>query len=378
MAPAAAQAAIADTAVVAGGVVRRATDAAVQPDAGAAAPRAAGSMEQPGTVSAPQREAASAAGTTTDPAMPGEPVAGWSGLTSASDPVALLLELVLGELRRPDHRRLAELEPGRWWLRQDEDVAAAAKPLSDRLEWAVYGLLSASDGISEAAFFDRVAGMFRGHDTPDEELVRACLESYRSGEPSVDGLLRTDDTLRSRHDEHTAMVGMLAEYGHRLGLRAWISQREQRRMFRGAPLHAVLSEQEQRAYLPLICQGDAEALGAIDCIWYVRGKATFLFDVEWTAMVDEPMIRRGPRIPSVETLVRFLVIPQERTELVRLKLARSPLLRRRMRDDNWHILKSSHLRRLYARESADLDALGPLLGLDPEIERKAEQLPLFD
>ena len=94
-------------------------------------------------------------------------------------------------------------------------------------------------------------------------------------------------------------------------------------------------------------------------------------------MITDALLRRGPRIPSDETIVRFLVIPSERVDLVRLKLARSPLLRKAMEEQNWHILKADHLRRLHAREDADLEALGPVLGLDPEIEREAEQLPLF-
>ena len=312
-----------------------------------------------------------------DPLGAAEPIVRWDATGSGSDPVSLLLEIVMGELRRDDHPRLRELEPGRWWLREKRDIDAARPPLSDRLEWAVFSLLSTSGGLTDAAFFDRIAGMFRGHDTPDEELVRACLDSYRSPESAIDGLLRTEETLQDRYEEHGALVGMLADYGHRLGLRCWMSSREQRRQFRGAPLSAMLSEAEQRVYLPLVSPGAVDALEAVDCIWYLRGKATFLFEVEWTAMLDEAVLRRGPRIESSDTVIRFLVIPGERTELVRLKLARSPLLRARIRDDNWHILKAENVRRLFAHEIADLNSLGPLLGLDPEIEEQGEQLALF-
>ncbi len=296
---------------------------------------------------------------------------------SGADPVRLLLEIVLSELRRPDHPRLLELEPGRWWLRDRADIDAARAPLSDRLEWAVFSLLSTSGGLTEAAFIDRIGGMFKGHDTPDEELVRACLESYAQSEPDMSGLLRTEDSLQARYEEHGVLVGMLAEYGHRLGLRCWISRREQKRSFKGATNGALLSEAEQRVYLPLVSPGDPEVLESVDCLWYVRGKAAFLFEVEWTAMLGEPILKRGTRIPPNDQLVRFLVIPPERAELVRLKLARSPLLRQAMAEGNWHILKSDHLRRLYAREDASLDDLGPLLGLDPEIEQQGEQLALF-
>lgn len=342
-------------------------------------PEAAGTDEPATAASGVPAAAAQEPATAIDDALDGGGMLydRWARAGSGSDPVKLLLEIVLGELRRADHPRLLELEPGRWWLRDASDIEAARLPLADRLEWAVFSLLSTSGELSEQSFFDRVARMFRGHDTPDEELVRACLKSYRADAGPLSETLRTEDSLKARTHEHGSLVGMLVEYGHRLGLRCWISAREQRRLFKGAPLADLLSEAEQRVYLPLVTPGDADALEGADCIWYVRGKATFLFEVEWTAMLAEPVLRRGARIPASETLVRFVVVPPERTELVRLKLARSPLLRRRMEEDNWHILKSDHLRSLYAREKADLEDLGPLLGLDPEVEKQGEQLPLF-
>ena len=170
---------------------------------------------------------------------------------------------------------------------------------------------------------------------------------------------------------------MLTEYGHRLGLRCHVSARESGAPTSAATVADLLSDEEQRAYLPLIAPGDAQTLESLDCVWYLRGKATFLFEVEWTAMLTDALLRRGPRIPADDSIVRFLVIPPERTELVRFKLARSPLLAKALEEQNWHILKSDHLRRLVAREEADLDQFGPMLGLDPEIEREAEQLALF-
>jgi hypothetical protein len=249
-------------------------------------------------------------------------------------------------------------------------------PLSDRLEWAAYGLLSAARGITESTFYQRIADMFVGYDTPDPELVRAVLDSYAEHQGAA-VFLRASDGLAARHTEHGELVGMLVEYGHRLGLRCYVSAHERRRAYGQGHVADLLSDDELRAYAPLIASGDAAALEQIDCIWYLRGKATFMFEVEWTAMLTDALLRRGARIPADETVVRFLVIPAERTELVRFKLARSPLLRRALDEHNWHILKSDHLRQLLGREEAGLDQLAPVLGLDPEIERQAEQLPLF-
>jgi hypothetical protein len=305
------------------------------------------------------------------------PTPEWAiGGRSATDHVRLFMEIVMGELRRPDHSRLVELEPGRWWLRDEEDIARARPPLSDRLEWAVFGLLSTSRGISEESFFERVSRMYRGFDTPDEEMVRAVLDSYRDPASPLNEISTRDD-LPARHAEHGTIVGMLVEYGHRLGLRCWAGPREQRRGYRDRTVADLLTEDEQRVYLPLVAGGDPAALENTDCIWYLRGKATFLFEVEWTAIMTEPLTR-GRKIPTDDKIVRFLVVPDERIELCRLKLARSPLLRATMREDNWHILKWDHVRRLHAQEEASLEHLAPLLGLDPEADHQAEQLALFD
>jgi hypothetical protein len=202
------------------------------------------------------------------------------------------------------------------------------------------------------------------------------LNSYRDPDRHVVAL-RPRDSLTGRHAEHGELVGMLVEYGHRLGLRAHVSEKERRRAYLGGTVRDLLTEEEQRAYLPLVAAGDVATLESLDCIWYLRGKATFMFEVEWTALLTDPLLKRGPRIPTADTVVRFLVVPPERVELIRFKLARSPLLKQALDAQNWHILKSEHLRRLVAREDADLDQLGPMLGLDPEIERAAEQLALF-
>ena len=292
-----------------------------------------------------------------------------------ADPVDRLLALIREELGRPTQHRLTEIEPGRWWLADANDVAGAAVPLADRVEWAVFSLLSTAGPLTETAFFERVASMFGGHDLPDEGLVRVCLDSYRGLASTPDRLITADDLLR-RSQEHTELLAAIAGAGHRLGMRIWIGRREQTRRLNGGLLGDLLDPGEQRAYLGGISHA-VEDLAEVDGIWYTRGKAAFLFEVEWTAMLGEPLLRRHARISPDEALVRFLVIAPERTELVRYKLARSPLLREAIEAANWHIVKSVHLRSFLARDPLELADLEPYLGLDPAIERSAEQMALF-
>ena len=293
----------------------------------------------------------------------------------APDPVERLIALIDGELTRPTQHRLVEIEPGRWWLGDRADRDAAAAPLADRVEWSVFSLLSTAGPLPESAFFERIAAMFTGHDLADEALVRACLDSYRSSTSTPERIVTTDDLL-GRSQEHTELLAALTDGGHRLGMQVWLGRREQTRRIDGTPLGDLLDDRERDGSLAWL--GRAEELLDVDCIWYVRGKVAFLFEVEWTAMLGEPVLRRHARIPADERIVRFLVIAPERTELVRHKLARSPLLRTALDDGPWHILKSDHLRRFLEREELDLDALEPLLGLDPPVERSGDQLPLFE
>lgn len=294
---------------------------------------------------------------------------------AAPDPVERLLALIRDELARPGQRRVTEIEPGRWWLAEPADRDAAAHPLADRVEWAVYSLLSTAGPLSEAAFYDRIATLFTGHDLPDETLVRACLDSYRSLASTPDRLVTSDDLLR-RSQEHTELLAAITEAGHRLGLRVWLAEREQARRHDRGHLGDLLDDRERGAYLGSIGRA-VDALAQVDAIWYIRGKVALLFEVEWTAMLGEPLLRRHARIGTEDRFIRFLAIAPERTDLVRHKLDRSPLLRSAIDEQGWNIIKWDHLRSFLAADRPDLDELEPLLGLDPVVERGGEQMHLF-
>jgi hypothetical protein len=287
----------------------------------------------------------------------------------------ILAQLLREELWRDDHPtlvRLGDASHPAWWLR-DPDLAES--PLADRVEWATFNLLTTAGRLDEATLLERVFALFPGVQAPDEELVRACVAAYaRIGEH---GQVRTEEELATRLDDHARILDLVADLGHRFGLRAWLSKREQARPWHGGTLGDRLLDDERRAYLPLIVRAPAEALSDVDAIWYVRGRFTFLIDVEWTAMFGEPILRRGRRIPPGDDQVRLLVMPAERTELARLKLERSPWLRDEMERQNWRILKWQHLETLAARPAVRLEWLEPVLGLDPLIERGGEQLTMF-
>jgi hypothetical protein len=356
------------------GQLRRFAVAAARQAERAAAESAATERAAPGTPGTP--------GTPGDALALGEAVGRVpdAPASDAGDPASRaateFLALIEGELGRPDQRRIAPSEGGRYWLRDPRDEAEAAVPLSDRLEWAVYSLLGTGASVPEAAVRARVEEMFLGPDAPDPWLVDACLASY--GVPAAgDGRLVARDDLQARTHEHAATIGLLADLGHRLGVHVYISPREQGRRAGAGPLGARLLPDERDPVLGFLGRSGAEALEQVDCCWYVRPRFAFLFEVEWTAMLGEPVLRRGRGIQADERIVRFLVLPAERVELLRRKLEHSPVLRAAMATGNWHVLRMDALDRFAARPGPVLGELEPYLGLDPVADRP-DQLPLFE
>ena len=158
----------------------------------------------------------------------------------------------------------------RWWLATSEDRDLAAVPLADRVEWAVFSLLSTAGPLSEPAFLDRIAGLFSGPDLPDEALVRACLDSYRSLASTPDRLATGDDLVQ-RSEEHARLIAVLVDLGHRLGFQCWVGERQQPRKVDGWTLGDHLGDREL-AGPPSLGRLAARDLEDVDVLWYVRGR----------------------------------------------------------------------------------------------------------
>ncbi|MGH2488084.1 MAG: hypothetical protein ACRDFR_00500, partial [Candidatus Limnocylindria bacterium] len=187
---------------------------------------------------------------------------------------ALLAVLLREELWRDDHpslERVGDPQSPAWWLREP---SLGEGTLADRVEWATFSLLTTAGRLDEAAFLDRIFALFPGTASPDEELVNACLGAYAT--VGDRGQLRTEEDLATRISDHTRLLATVVEFGHRLGLRTWVSRREQERPWRGATLGDLLREDERRTYLPLVIRAPADVLGTVDGLWYVRNRSSYL------------------------------------------------------------------------------------------------------
>ena len=281
----------------------------------------------------------------------------------APDHVERLLALVRDALSRPRARRLVEIEPDRWWLGDRADREAAAAPLADRVEWAVFSLLSTAGPLSEAAFLDRVAGLFTGPDLPDEALVRACLDSYRS-------MASTPDRLVTDRRPRAAQPG--ARRADRDARRprpparvlVWIGARQQPRRVGGDSLADRLDERELRR-LPrpdrrgprtsrTSTSSGTSAARSPSC---GRSSGRRCWATRPAAPRPDPP-RRAPR-----------PLPRRRSRSGRSSCATSSSARRccatELETGDWHLLKANHLRAGWRRGGPTWPTWSRILGLDP-------------
>ena len=103
-------------------------------------------------------------------------------------------------------------------------------------------------------------------------------------------------TSCKRSQEHGELIADLVDLGHRLGLLVLDRRRASSRAASAASRSADRLDDREHAGPPYFGRIRGEDLEDVDVIWYVRGRAACLWEVEWTAMLGEPVLRRHARM----------------------------------------------------------------------------------
>lgn len=219
------------------------------------------------------------------------------------------------------------------WLRRPSDVAV---PLADRVEAAVAEILRETLMLRREDCEREVYRRFPGLQTPEQDLVRACLESY--AEEASPGWVRLRDEDRPEQVRLAAaqFVADLRTLGQRMGLRVAVDS---------PPYHAV---------------------------WFAND-TRHVFLLGPMAIVHTLATLGSPE----ENESRYLVIPEARVALLRLKLRRSPIYGHTLEQGKWTIIRWRFLQALLKLPAVDIHALKQAVGLDPIMERGEAQIPLF-
>jgi hypothetical protein len=267
--------------------------------------------------------------------------------------------------------------PQLWWLREPGEVSP---PLSDRVEEAVWEVLCEKPTLSAevlvAAIYPRLPGLL----TPEAELIEACLKSYAQEIGSDRWQLRPEDQPESREEQRGQGVANLVKLGQRLGYGVGLSQAWHQRPCEGGTLMELLRNEEP----------GVESPSPFDVLWHEDREVRHAFillsmatlglipwhkeDMPFGHPSDFAQARAHDRGEGIN---RYLVIPEERSDLASFKLDRSPWLRQAMVTGHWQFIKYGHLSQLVNAVEIGRHDLKKIVGLRPIIEQDEAQIPLF-
>ena len=285
----------------------------------------------------------------------------------------------LADGRRSDIERItiaSDPEEHAYVVKGQHDVT----PLDDRVEWAVWGVLSAAREVDPRSLLRRTYALFRGVETPDRALIEGAVASYAGQSDEGRWRIFDADALVARQASQAQLAADLVDAGHRLGFKVHVGRDLQRRAVpashadRGRTLVDLLTDAERLAGPAHSLRGPADALEFVDCVWYDRGRMAFLWQLEWTARLYRSLVSIGEAIPDDDRVFRFLAIADERAALLQEKLDRSAPLADIVRRRGWRFVKWRPLRGFLADGAAGLDGLEAVLGLEPAVEQKGHQL----
>jgi len=210
----------------------------------------------------------------------------------------------------------------KWWLKEKLFLDRAS--LSERVEGSIIGVLNRRVVVSFDDILEEIFTKFQNALTPDTQSIKAILEEYAE---KTDGKWQLKKEMRLRQTQHNQIIQMLVELGKKAGLE----------------VYADLPEWKGKLDLPLPRE-KIDRIREIDALWLKNGEVVYEFEVENTTGISDAIIR-GSNIPSATTK-RFIIIPEERQNLLLMKIA-EPILKESIEKFGWNFIFFDTIIRFY-------------------------------
>ncbi len=266
-----------------------------------------------------------------------------------------------GAIVRWEEAEEGEGWPQLWWLREPGEVSP---PLSDRVEEAVWEVLCEKPTLSAETLEGAIYPRFPGLLTPEAELIEACLKSYVQEIAAGHWQLRPEDQPENRERQRGQGVAHLVKLGQRLGYGIGLSRAWRKQSWEGGTLMDLLRNEDP----------DVEPPSPFDVLWHEDKEVRHAFVLLSMAALG---LVPWHKDDMGEGIKRYLVIPEERGDLMSFKLDRSPWLRQAVVTGHWQFIKYRHLSQLASAAEIDRHDLKKIVGLRPIIEQNEAQMPLF-
>lgn len=223
-----------------------------------------------------------------------------------------------------------EPDIGQYWLYRADNPNLS---LADRVEMELVRYLTKHTTCTYLELQASLYATFTGIFTPDDELIRACLESYAEPVTKSENQwqLRNQDLPAQRRQDLNEVQRIIKQIAKRLDLR--------------------LVERK------MVHQQSRQALGLADS----SNSALFWFYPVVSAVISEILLQEAP--PGGQKLI---VLPGSRANLIAFKLSRDLRLAERCQPPKgWKFLKFRHLRWQLENPLLSLDSFTETLELDP-------------
>jgi len=202
----------------------------------------------------------------------------------------------------------------KWWLKERLFLDRAS--LSERVEGTIIDVLNRRIVVSFDDILEEIFIKFQNALTPDTHSIKAILEEYAE---KTDGKWQWKNEMRVRQTQHNQIIEMLADLGKKIGFE----------------IYADLPEYRSRKLDLPLSKDKIDRIREIDALWLKNNEVVYEFEVENSTGISDAIIR-GSNIPS--TLVkRFIVIPEERKNLLMMKIA-EPILKENIEQYGWNFI----------------------------------------
>ena len=204
----------------------------------------------------------------------------------------------------------------KWWLK--EKLFLDRSSLSERVEATVISVLNRRVVVSFDDILEEIFArpLFQNALTPDTQSIKAILEEYAE---KTDGKWQLKKEMKLRQSQHNLIIKMLAELGKKAGLEAYADLPE----YRTTRLDLQLPKDK------------IDRIKEIDALWIKNDEVIYEFEVENSTGISDAIIR-GSNIPS-RAVRRFIVIPEERKNLLMMKIA-EPIIKENIEQYGWNFI----------------------------------------
>lgn len=204
----------------------------------------------------------------------------------------------------------------KWWLKEKLFLDRAS--LGERIEATIIAVLNRRVVVSFDEILEELFTTFQNSLTPDTQSVKNILEEY--AEKTADGKWQLKKEVKVRLSQHNLIIKMLTEVGKKIGFEVYAAHLPE---YRGMSFDLPLSKDK------------IDRIREIDVLWLKNSEIAYEFEVENSTGISDAFIR-GSNIPSKD-IKRYIVIPEERRNLLSMKIA-EPILKENIDVYNWKFI----------------------------------------